>query len=45
MEEKILYTSLNLIAEIGGYVGLIRNVFWITLLIVGYVVKLLQNRN
>ena len=45
MEEKILYTSLNFIAEIGGYVGLIRNVFWITLLMAGYVMKLFWNRN
>ena len=45
MEEKILYTSLNFIAEIGGYIGLIRNIFWITLLIIGYLMKILRNGN
>ena len=45
MEEKILYTSLNFIAEIGGYIGLIRNIFWITLLIIGYLMKIFRNGN
>ena len=45
MEEKILYTSLNFIAEIGGYIGLIRNIFWITLLMIGYLMKIFRNGN
>ena len=45
MEEKILYTSLNFIAEIGGYIGLIRNIFWITLLIIGYLMNIFRNGN
>ena len=34
-EELALYTSLSLIAEIGGYVGLVKNAFWFFTLLFG----------
>ena len=43
-EEKYLYTLHNLIAEIGGLIGLVRNIFWIVLLLLGYVIKISHSR-
>ena len=43
-EEKYLYTLHNLIAEIGGLIGLVRNIFWIVLLLLGYLLKISHSR-
>ena len=39
-EEKYLYTFHNLIAETGGLIGLVRNMFWIVMLLLGYLLKI-----
>ena len=43
-EEKYLYTLHNLIAEIGGLIGLVRNMFWIVMLLLGYLLKIYNSR-
>ena len=37
-EEKYLFTFQNLVAEIGGLLGLIRNIFWIVMLFFSYAI-------
>ena len=39
-EEKYLFTFKNLIAEIGGLLGLSRNTYWIVMVFLGYVLQL-----
>ena len=43
-EEKYLYTFHNLVAEIGGLIGLVRNMFWIVMLLLGYLLKIYNSR-
>ena len=38
-EEKYLYTFHNLVAEVGGLIGLVRNIFWIVMLLLGYLLN------
>ena len=42
-EEKLLYTIENLIAEIGGLIGLVRNMFWIVMLLLGYLLNIFNS--
>ena len=43
-EEKYLYTFDNMVAEIGGHIGLVRNIFWFVMLLLGYVLKIYYSR-
>ena len=43
-EEKYYYTFHNLVAEIGGLIGLVRNIFWIVMLLLGYLLKVYNSR-
>ena len=40
-EEKYLYNFENLLAEIGGFLGLVRNIFWIVMFFLGYVLHVI----
>ena len=40
-EEKYLYYFENLLAEIGGFLGLVRNIFWIVMFFLGYVLHVI----
>ena len=43
-EEKYLYNFINLVAEIGGLIGLVRNMFWIVMLLLGYLSTIYNSR-
>ena len=43
-EEKYLYNFINLVAEIGGLIGLVRTMFWIVMLLLGYLSTIYNSR-